>query len=204
MSTAFQAVIDNAESIAFNKRKKVSQTISREGVVRSVSLGGQVWEIEVSLPNGPSWETWRPLVEKIDNLDMVSTGTIQINKAGLSWINGYQGNLSTTTGIIVSYTSGTTLTITSSTAIASGFKFKSGDLIQLGSGGKVYSIVEDVPFNSNTITVHRPVRESSGTYTLIVGQNVTWTVICTNMPTWSLIGRNQIGWNGSFIFSEVI
>ena len=89
----FQTVIDNAETISFNRKKKVAQSVSREGVVRSVSLGGQVWEFEVTLPDGPSWQVYRPLIEKIEALDRVTTSTIQINLPGHSWINGYQGNL---------------------------------------------------------------------------------------------------------------
>jgi hypothetical protein len=141
----------------------------------------------------------------MEALDRVTTSTVQINKASMSYINGYQGNYTNVVGTITaSYTSGTTLTITAGPNIQSGFKFKSGDLIQLGTSGKVYSVVDDVPFNSNTITVHRPVRETTGTYTLIVGQNVSWNVICVNFPRWTIFARNQISWDGAFKFSEVI
>jgi hypothetical protein len=201
----FQTVFDNAETISINRLKKVAQTISRDGIVRSTSLGGQTWEFEVKLPDGPTWTTYRPLIEKMEALDRVTTATVQINKASMSYINGYQGNYTNVVGTITaSYTSGTTLTITAGPNLQSGFKFKSGDLIQLGSSGKVYSVVDDVPFNSNTITVHRPVREAAGTYTLIVGQNVSWNVICVNFPRWTMFARNQISWDGAFKFAEVI
>jgi hypothetical protein len=201
----FQTVFDNAETISINRLKKVAQTISRDGIVRSTSLGGQTWEFEVKLPDGPTWTTYRPLIEKMEALDRVTTATVQINKASMSYINGYQGNYTNVVGTITaSYTSGTTLTITAGPNIQSGFKFKSGDLIQLGTNGKVYSVVDDVPFNSNTITVHRPVREAAGSYTLIVGQNVSWNVICVNFPQWTMFARNQISWDGAFKFAEVI
>jgi hypothetical protein len=201
----FQTVFDNAETISINKLKKVAQTISRDGIVRSTSLGGQTWEFEVKLPDGPTWTQYRPLIEKMEALDRVTTSTVQINKASMSYINGYQGNYTNVVGTITaSYTSGTTLTITAGPNIQSGFKFKSGDLIQLGSSGKVYSVVDDVPFNSNTVTVHRPIREAAGTYTLVVGQNVSWNVICVNFPRWTMFARNQISWDGAFKFAEVI
>lgn len=203
MTTAFQYVIDNAESLSINKKKKVSQTISRSGLVKSISLGGQQWEFRVKLPDGPSWETFRPLIERIEALDRVTVGTIKINSAGHKWITGYQGNLTNVSNIVVSTVSGddTLLNITSGATLVSGFKFRSGDLIQLGFG-KVYSVVDDVPYNSTQIKVHRPIRENAGSYTLAVGQNVSWNVICTQLPNWTLFARNQVSWDGEFVFVE--
>jgi hypothetical protein len=206
MTTAFQTVIDNAEAISFNRRKKVSQTVSRDGTVKSTSLGGQIWEFEVTLPNGPRWSEYRPLIERIEALDRVTVGTIQINKAAHSWLSGYQGNLSTLTGIGVTFTSGNTVTIASgATGLSTGqFRFRSGDLIQLGTSGSVYSVVNDVAHNGTTITLNRPVREAAGSYTLVVGQSVTWSVICVQMPKWTIFSRDQVGWDGPFVFAEAI
>ena len=206
MTTAFQTVIDNAEAISFNRRKKVAQTTSRDGTVKSTSLGGQIWEFEVSLPNGPKWSEYRPLIERMEALDRVTVGTIQINKAAHSWLTGYQGSLSTLTSIGVTFTSGNTVTIASgATGLTSGqFRFRSGDLIQLGSSGKVYSVVSDVAHNGTTITLNRPVREAAGSYTLVVGQSVTWSVICVQFPKWTVFARDQVGWDGPFVFAEAV
>lgn len=204
MTTAYQVVFDNAESIGINKRKKVSQTLARDGTLKSISLGGQVWEFEVRLPDGPRWSEYRPLIEKMEALDRVTVGTISINHPGQSWLNQYQGDLVNTSSVTVSYTSGNTVTITGGATLASGFRFKSGDFIQLGSTGSVYTVVDDVPFNSNTITLHRPVRENTGTYTLAIGPAVQWRVICANFPKWRIFARDQVAWDGSFIFSEAI
>lgn len=204
MTTAFQTVFDNAEQISINRRKKVSQTTSRSGVVKSTSLGGQVWEFEVILPNGPAWTEYRPLIEKIEALDRVTVGQVQINKAGHSWLSGYQGNLSNISAVTVSYSSGNTLTITGGATLGSGFRFKSGDFIQLGTSGAVYSVVDDVAFNQTTITVNRPVREAAGSYTLRIGQNVVWNVICVSFPKWTIFARDQISWDGPFVFAEAI
>jgi hypothetical protein len=210
MPSAFQYVIDNAESISFNRKKKVAQTVSRDGVVRSTSLGGQVWEFEVKLPDGPSWQTFRPIVEQIEALDRVSTGTIQINLPGHSWLNGYQGNLvagqQTNITVAVTTASNTQVTITSGgTGLVAGqYRFRTGDLIQLGTTGKVYSIIEDVAHNGTVIKLNRPIRDAVGTYTLRVGQAVEWTVICVSFPQWNIFARNQISWSGPFIFSEAV
>lgn len=204
MTTAFQTVFDNAEQISFNRRRKVATTTSRSGVVKATSIGGQVWEFEVLLPSGPAWTEYRPLIERMEALDRVTVGQVQINKAGHEWITGYQGNLTNITGVTVSYTSGNTLTITGGATLGSGFRFKSGDVIQLGTTGAVYSVVNDVAFNSNTITVHRPVREAAGSYTLRVGPNVVWNVLCVSFPKWNLFSRDQVGWDGPFVFVEAI
>jgi hypothetical protein len=201
----FQTVFDNAETLSINKLKKVAQTVSRDGVVKATSLGGQAWEFEVSLPDGNTWTTYRPLIEKMEALDRVSTDSVNLNKTSLRWISEYQGNYSSITSITASYAgSGNTITLTGGPSITSGFKFKSGDLIQLGTSGKVYSVVNDVAFSSNTVTLHRPVREAAGNFTLLIGPNVSWTVICTQFPKWTLIERNRVGWSGPFVFSEAL
>lgn len=209
MATGFQNVINNAETISIHKRKNVSTTQARDGTVRSVSLGGQKWQFEVKLPDGTPWATYRPIIEAIENLDRTTTSTIQINSAGHTWMTGYQGNLVSAqqANIVVSYATATptTLTITAGgTGLVAGqFRFKAGDLIQLGTTGAVYSVVEDVLHNGTTIKVHRPVREAAGNYTLVVGQNVKWNVLCTRFPQWTLFARNQVSWDGSFQFVEV-
>jgi hypothetical protein len=204
MTTAFQTAIDYAESISISKMKKVGQTVSRDGVVRSTSLGGQTWEFEVKMPDGLPWTTMRPLIEKMEALDRTETGVIRINKAGHSWLTGYQGNFASTGSITASYSTGNTITILSSPVLTTGYKFKSGDFVQLGSSGKVYSVVDDVTPAQTTVTLNRPVRDNTGTYSLIVGQAVSWNVICVEFPQWNIFARNQVSWSGPFRFAEVL
>lgn len=205
MTTAYQTVIDYAEQLSINRRKKVAQTTSRDGTVKSTSLGGQVWEFEVTMPNGMPWTTMRPLIEKMEYLDRVTVGQIKINAAGHSWLSGYQGNLTNLTNVVVSYSgTGNIVTITSGGSLGSGYRFKAGDFIQLGTSGAVYSVAEDVAYNANNIVLNRPVRESAGSYTLAIGQNVTWNVICVSFPNWTLFARDQVGWDGPFVFAEAI
>lgn len=205
MTTAFQTVIDYAETISINKRKKVAQTTSRDGTVKSTSIGGQVWEFEVKLPDGLKWTTLRPLIEQMEALDRVTVGGIKLNNAGHDWISKYQGDLASTSGIQVSFTSGNTVSIVSgATGLSPGqYRFRSGDLIQLGGGG-VYSVVNDVDYNDTVITLNRPVRDAVGSHTLVVGQNVRWDVICVQFPNWTLFARDQVSWSGSFVFVEAV
>lgn len=204
MTTAFQKVIDYAETLSINKKRKVAQSVSRDGTVKSTSLGGQVYEFVVRMPDGLSWTEFRPLIELMEALDRTTVGEIRINVTGQEYIAGYQGNLTNITAVQVSHTSGNTLTITGGATLGSGFRFRSGDFIQLGTTGSVYNVVNDVPFNSSTITVHRPVREAAGSYTLRVGANVVWEVICVQFPQWTIFQRDQVSWDGSFVFAEAL
>ena len=203
MTTAFQYVFNNAESISIDRRAVTAQTVSRNNVVRTVSRGGQIWRFEVKLPDGPRWSDLRPYIEAIDYADRYTVGTVQINNAGYnSWLTPYQGNAANPAAIAASWTQGTnTITLTGGQA-ASGFNFRAGDFIQLGSSGRVYSVVADVAFGTNTVTLNRAVIDATGSGTLRTGVNVTWSVICTELPQWTIFARDQVSWSGAFVFFE--
>lgn len=199
---SFQWIIDSAESISINTMKQVASTTARDGTVRAVSRGAQVWRFTVKFPDGPRWTDYRDLIAKAEALDRVTAANIQLNNAGHRWLVGYQGDSVNYTGFSGSWTQGsTTLTLTASPTTSSGYKFKAGDYIQLNTG-KVYKVAADVAFNSNTVTLHRPVIDSTGSGVLKVAENVTWSVICTNFPQWNLFARDQVSWSGAFEFAE--
>lgn len=202
-TTAFQYVFNNAESINFNRKAVVASTTTRSGIVRTASRGGQIWRFEVKLPDGIPWTTARAYIEAIDAADRYTDGNVQINNSGYnSWLTTYQGNCGGSVG--ASWVQGAmSITLTSGQA-GSGFNFKAGDLIQLGSSGKVYSVTSNVAYNSNTVPVNRPVLDNTGSGTLVIGTNVTWNVICQDLPQWTIFSRDQVSWSGPFVFSEVV
>jgi hypothetical protein len=200
---SFQWIIDNAESISIDTKKVIGSTTTRNGTFRSVSRGGQVWRFEVQLPAGPRWTDYRQRIATAEALDRTTTATISLNDTGQAWMYQYQGNSVNITGFAATWTAGaTTITLTSSPTTSSGFKFRAGDLIQLGTTGKCYRISADVAFNSNTVTVHRPIIDATGSGSLRVAQNCEWTVICAEFPTWTLFARDQVSWSGPFVFVE--
>jgi hypothetical protein len=200
MTTAFQYVFDNAESISINRRRVIGSTVTRDNTVRAVSRGGQAWRFEVKLPDGIRWSDARSDIEKIEFLDRSTVGTVQINNAGYnSYLTPYLGNSTGT--FTATFSSGNTITLTGGQP-GFGFNFRAGDFIQLGAAGHVYSVVADVPFSSNTVTLNRPVIDAAGSYTLRVGPAVTWSVICTDFPSWTIFARNQVSWSGPFVFVE--
>jgi hypothetical protein len=204
MSTAFQYVFDNAETINFNRRPVTAQTTSRDNTVRSVSRGGQVWRFEVQLPAGPRWTDLRAPIERIEAAGRTTVGTVSLNNPNYSqWLSAYQGNSANITGFAATWTQGAnSITLTSAPTTSSGFRFRSGDLIQLGSTGRVYSVASDVGFAATTVPLHRPVIDATGSGSLRVGPNCVWNVICTELPQWTIFARDQVSWSGAFVFYE--
>jgi hypothetical protein len=202
-TTAFQYVFDKAESINFNRKAVVASTTTRSGIVRTASRGGQIWRFEVKLPDGIAWSDARGYIEAIDAADRYTDGNVQINNSGYnSWLTAYQGNCAGNPA--ASWSQGaTSITLTSGQA-SSGYNFKAGDLIQLKSTGKVYSVTSNVAYNSNTVPVNRPILDATSSGTLVIGTNVTWNVICQDLPQWTIFARDQVSWSGPFVFSEVV
>lgn len=189
-----------------NRMKVVAATTSRDGTVRTVNRGYQPWQFEVKLPDGPRWTDVRGIISKAEAIDRDTAANISLNATGHQWLVRYQGNSVNYTGFVATVVQGSNqISLTTSPSTASGFKFKAGDFIQIGSSGKVYTVAADVPFTSNNVTLHRPVLESNGAgYALRVAENCVWNVVCTQFPQWTLFARDQVSWNGTFVFNEVL
>jgi hypothetical protein len=200
-TTAFQWVFDHAESVLINRRAIVAQTVSRDQTIRSVSRGGQIWRFNVQVPNGIPWTECRSAIEAIDVADRFTPATVQINNPGYSdWFMNYRGDGS---GFAGTWTRGQTY-ITLTAGSASTYKFRAGDLIQLGSTGHVYTAAADVPASATTVPLNRPILDATGSGALTVGPNCTFNLRCTVIPDWSIFQRNQVSWTGAFSFVEVI
>lgn len=201
---SFQWIIDNAESISIDRQEIVGQSITRNQTVRAVSRGAGIWKFTVKLPDGLRWTDIRDDISKSEKLGRYTTASISINASGQSWLSKYQGDSANYTGFVASITTGSnTITLTSSPTTSSGYKFRAGDLIQLGSSGKVYTVAADVAYNSNSVILHRAVIENTATgVALSIGPNCTWTVLCTQFPSWNLFARDQVSWSGPFVFYE--
>lgn len=204
---SFQFVIDNAAELSVNRKPIVGQTISRGSVVRSVTRGTAVWQFDVRLPNGPRWSDYRPAITAIETLNQIESDTIKFNNPGLDWFAGYRGNNSNPNAIEVEIENSqftNRINIVSAPTQTEGFIFRIGDVIQLGSEGRCYTVTKDVAFNQTEIELHRPlINEPIGIKTLRVGPACEWLVRCINFPSWTIFGRDQVAWNGTFVFLEV-
>jgi hypothetical protein len=201
---SFQWIIDRAESISIDRQDIVGQTITRNQTVRAVSRGAGIWKFTVRVPDGISWTELRPYISPSEKLGRTTVASISINSSGHSWISKYQGNSVNYTGFVASIITGSnSITLTTSPTTSSGYKFRAGDFIQLGASGHVYTVAADVAYNSNTVTLHRPVLDNTASgVSLRVGPDCNWNVICTEFPQWELFARDQVSWSGAFVFYE--
>jgi hypothetical protein len=202
---SFQWIIDRAETISINRKKVVASTVARDGTVRAISRGGQVWKFEVKVPDGIPYRDLRGLISQAEYFDRTTVANISMSNPGLDWAAEYQGNASAPNTFTATWTKGATSILTAQGGtLTSGFRFRAGDFIQLGNTGKVYTVAQDVAFNQPEVILHRPVLDNTQeTPTVIkVGQAVNWSVICVQFPEWTLFARDQVSWNGAFVFQE--
>ena len=203
---SFQWIVDKAEMLSMERKRVVGSTVSRGGIVRSVSRGGQGWKITVKLPDGMPWTDLRSNISKAEQLDKITPATLQLSSSGYSWLCGYLGDGNNVIDFRATVTKGlNTITLTNSASLDGGgtMKFRAGDFIQLSETGRVYTVAADCPAGSNTVTLHRPVLEEDAVEVpLLIGPNVIWNVICTSFPEWTLTSRNLVSWSGPFVFSE--
>lgn len=215
---SWQWVFDNAESLSINKRPIVSQTITRDQRVRSVSRGGDVWRFTIKMPTGMRWSdrpgTVRYYAEWIDTNNLLTPQTITLASDKFDWLIGYRGDATSPDSMTWKYTS--TQAASDRTKFELGnmpgsvgtVLFRTGDVIQ-PFGGKVYTVSDIVVKGSSPaqlVKVNRPILEtpSNTAVTLKVANNVSWNVQCVQCPTWTIIERDIVAWNGEFVFYEVL
>lgn len=215
---SFQWIFDKAETLSINKRPIVSQTITRDQRVRSVSRGGNVWRFTIKLPTGLRWSdkpgTVRYYAEFIDNEALLATQTVTLSASKFDWLIGYRGDAADPNFMTWKYTSSqaasdrTKFELGNMPGTTGTVLFRPGDVIQ-PTGGHVYSITDVVVKGSSPtqlVKVNRPILEtpSDTAVTLKVANNVSWNLKCVQCPTWTIVERDIVAWNGEFIFYEVL
>lgn len=203
---SYQFVIDNAAQISMDKRRVVAATSARDGTARLQSRGAQPWVFEVVLPTGPRWTDYRGEIAELEKLDQAASSTIKFSNSGHSWIVEYLGDApnGSSHNFLATWTKGfSSINVTASPTFTSGYKFRRGDFIQLGSTGHTYMVTQDCLATNSTVYLHRPIIDDSGTNVgLRVAENCEFKVYCANFPKWNLFERDQIEWQGSFLFVE--
>jgi hypothetical protein len=200
---SFQWIFDYAESLAIDTKPLVAATQSLDGTYRSTTLNAAPWQFTVKVPDGIRWSELRQEISTAQALGRSTAATVLLSNAGYtSWLNAYQGNCANPAAVTASWTTGNTITLTGGQA-ASGFNFRAGDILQLGSAS-AYQVAADVPYNSNTVTLNRPLLATAGSATLKIGPAVTWSVRCKTFPDWTIFARDQVSWSGPFVFVEAL
>ena len=202
---SFQWIIDNAVDVNVNRYGLVSQTISRNQTVRSVSRGGKVTKFIVTPSPGTIWSDAgvRKSIQEIENANRYTDSYINFNKAGQEFMYKYQGN-GTGTGWTASWTQGVSQFTMSGGTFTSGYRFKAGDVVQFGLNTPVYTVASDVSYGTTVVPVNRPISQLSGSASLVYGSAVTYKVICTQLPSYKITPQGIIEWSGPFEFTEVV
>lgn len=205
-NSPFQWVVDNAADLLINKRAVVAQTTTRDQTVRGASRGGQIWRFTINPGYGHLWSEIRSNIEAMDAADKFTPGLVNFgNNPNLSYMFGYQGNATSLSGFTANIVQGnSTITVNGGT-ITSGNILVSGDLVQFSGSNRVYSVVNNVPYNSHTVLLNRPVLEANATSVgTTVGSNCNFAIVCTQFPDWRFAndGSRRIEWTSPFIFME--
>lgn len=222
-----QTVIDRAETITVLKKKLNGSTISRSGRIRTAQVASaQPFRFTVEYAPMQQYTPLRGVLEELDRLDTIFTEAIDIGStnAGLSWITGYQGDLTPAQLGQISVVSASAQTITLSTQNVTGssatdYLVKAGDYIQFDSGYKYpYCVTQDVQIGATggsgtdgtevSISVHRPIL-SQDSYTIagkgiLVGNDVTWQVKMLSKPNYTVLPSRYVEFTGSFELMELI
>ena len=211
---SFQWIIDNAESISVVKRPVISQTVSRDQTVRSVSRGGNVWRFSVKMPSTMLWSQARGYLESFESNALIKSQSINLAKTSYDWITKYRGDATTTTTMTFKYNAAQAASnamkfeLGNVPGATGSVIFRAGDLVQPTGSTHVYSVVAVTTKSATTtlVEVHRTILEtpSETAVTLKVGSLVAWNVICTQLPTWTLSGKDLVDINGNFEFQEVL
>jgi len=209
-----QVIINSAQSIEFDRRKVVGQTVSRsERIKVAERASGQAFSFTITPIARFRYSLVRDVIESIQTYDRSEEQ--QINLASnplLSYITEYQGGLSSAelANLTINTFTNSTLIIGGLGSVSNGtVVFKGGDWIQPIWSRYPYIVSSTVTKSLSTasVTVHRPLITSEATTVtgaLYVGTATTLRVVVTELPTYKLIQRDWAEFTGDFSIVEKI
>jgi predicted oxidoreductase len=89
---SFQYFVNTASNISIDNRPTVAQTISRSGMVRSVSRGNSVWRFTVTPATGPQYADLKGYILDAKTTGKDTTFNLQFNHSGHEFLYDYQGD----------------------------------------------------------------------------------------------------------------
>lgn len=213
---SIQNIIDKSQQIEIDRRKIISQSISRSQRIKTAERStAQPWKFKVTPPAILNWTASRSFIEVIDFNDRANEYTISLNNnANMNYITSYLGGI--TQGQLNSLTiqavGTSTLTITGLPSVSSSTViFARGDIIQPANSRYPYTVVSTATRGLSTttsVTLHRPIITSEGiTLTgqgLNVGNSCTWRVLVSGLPTYQLVPMQRVQYTGDFELVEKI
>lgn len=211
---SIQNIIDKAQQIEIDRRKIISQSISRSQRIKTAERStAQPWKFKVTPPGMLPWTASRGFIEVIDFNDRSVEYTISLNNnTNMNYITSYLGALTQgqLDALTIQAVGTSTLTITTLPSVSSSTViFAKGDLIQPENSRYPYTVIETVVRGLSTTTsvsLHRPIITSEGiTLTgqgLAVGNSCTWRVLVSALPTYQLVPMQRVQYTGDFELVE--
>lgn len=231
---SIQAIINTAQTMEFDLRKTIGQSISRSQRIKTAERAtAQPFVITITPIARFRFSENRGILETIVSADRNTETQVYIGSGNLSYITEYRGNYFTIGGgcvpnapKIVNFT-GTTVTMSIEwDGISFGCIFpspaqylKAGDWIQPTNSRYPYIVTADVttaatitgtPYNTSTFTatVHRPLITSEGVavngQTLLYGTQTTMRVLVSQIPTYRLRQKDWAEFTDDFVLIEKV
>lgn len=206
----FQNIFEIQQSMSVQNRRMVGQQVSRSGQLRVAEyLTSVPWVFTVTPHNYLYYPQVRDVIQAIDNLDRQLPETIVFSSANLSWFTAYQGNMpSGSTPTLASTPSTNTQTLSINVPTGTGYAFKAGDFIMIGSYS--YKVKADVTRATSPVSVqiHRPIIGSPVSGAAVsYGNACTFYMVAEKCPTYTLTPMTNgafVEWDGPFVFREDI
>ncbi len=210
-----QVIFNSAQSIEFDRRKIVGQTVSRSERIRtSERASANAFKFVVEPVPRFRYSLVRGVLESIMVNDRWAEQTVNIaNTPGLWYLTQYLGDLtsgqlgtmtiSTFTNSLVTFNN--LPSVTSTTKL-----FRAGDWIQPQGSRYPYIVTQDLQRGSGslaTATVHRNLITSEATTVtgaFYVGTATSLKVVVSELPTYKLIQRDWAEFTGQFTVIESI
>jgi hypothetical protein len=220
-----QVIINTAQSIEFDRRRVVGQSISRSQRIKTAErLTAQPFVITVTPLARFRYEAYRPVLEGIMSLDRTEEQAVNIaNKTSMNYLTSYLGDLTDAqlSGLTITNFTATTVTIgqlptigasdrTGNTISSTSTIFEAGDWIQPTNSRYPYIVSEAVLRTSGsttTATVHRPLISSENivvTGPIIVGTATTIRVLVSELPNYRLVQKDWCEFTGDFVLVEKV
>jgi hypothetical protein len=195
--SGLQTIIDNCNTIKFNRRNVVGTQFTRNEIPRiSQTPTKNPWKITMEMPNSFRYSDARALMEELDTLDTFTNQEVTFsNNPKLSWIFRYQGAMTSgqISGLTVVSYIGNQLVLSGLPTVAAGtVLFKKNDLIQINTFPYPFTSQLEILRGTGgtvTVTTSRPniITASVTGYGVTIGNTCTFNVFCPNMPVYKLI-----------------
>ena len=212
---SIQTIIDSASGLEFDRRRIISQSISRSQRIKTAERAtSQPWTFTITPAARFNYTANRGTLESIYYADRnIETQVNLANNPGLTWLTAYQGELDSeqlpTLAITATNTTSFVVWVVNTASVGAKI-FRAGDFIQPVNSRYPYTVTADVVKGAGTTVVvplHRPVITSEATTltgAILVGTSVTFRVVVVDLPNYQIVNKDQVQFSDDFRVVEKV